>query len=188
MKNNVLLDKNAGSRKLRDSCNEQGIVQCFLLPKAIRDTATDPDVAEFAVEHDDFILTFDRGFCDEASRVLAGRNPGVLLLREDDGSVKRITIKTAMAILSQFKEQFQEWPQVPCKNSVGGTYGNPRDRLSHVERRTHVVRLAVSKSTRLAEAVEANAGGYRFGAYRARTVTVVALAPGLSPFNKYILP
>jgi predicted nuclease of predicted toxin-antitoxin system len=62
--NNVLLDKNAGSRKLRDSCNEQGIVQCFLLPKAIRDTATDPDVAEFAVEHDDFILTFDRGFCD----------------------------------------------------------------------------------------------------------------------------
>ena len=23
-----------------------------------------------------------------------------------------------MAILSQFKEQFQQWPQVPCKNSV----------------------------------------------------------------------
>ena len=116
--NNVLLDKNAGSRKLRDSCNEQGIVKCFLLPTAIRDTATDPEVAEFAVEHDDFILTFDRGFCDEASRALAGRNPGVLLLREDDGSVKRITIKAAMAILSQFKEQFQEWPKVPCKNSV----------------------------------------------------------------------
>jgi predicted nuclease of predicted toxin-antitoxin system len=116
--NNVLLDKNAGSKKLRDSCNEQGIVRCFLLPRQIRDTATDPEVAEFAIEHDHFILTFDRGFCDEASRALAGRNPGVLLLREDDGSVKHISRKGAMAILSQFKQQFQEWPQVPCKNSV----------------------------------------------------------------------
>jgi len=115
--NKVLLDKNAGSNKLCDSCNKQGIVQCFLLPKSIRDTATDPEVAEFAIKHDDFIVTFDRGFCCEASAVLAGRNPGVLLLRVDDESVARISRKTATALLSTFKQEFQEWFQLPWKNS-----------------------------------------------------------------------
>jgi predicted nuclease of predicted toxin-antitoxin system len=116
--NKVLLDKNAGSNKLCDSCNKQGIVECFLLPRAIRDTASDPEVADFAIKHDDFIVTFDRGFCCEAGAVRAGRNPGVLLLREDDNSVKRISRKTATAMLSHFKQEFQDWPKVACRNSL----------------------------------------------------------------------
>ena len=113
----VLLDKNAGSNKLCNSCNSQGIVQCFLLPRLMRDTATDPEVAEFAIKQEDLIVTFDRGFCCEASTVLAGRNPGILLLRVDDGSVKRISRKLATTILSAFKQQFQDWSQVPWGNS-----------------------------------------------------------------------
>jgi predicted nuclease of predicted toxin-antitoxin system len=116
--NKVLLDKNAGSKKLCSLCNQQGIVQCFLLPRQIRDKATDLEVAEFAIDHDDFIVTFDRGFCCEAGAVLAGRNPGVLLLREDDDSVKRMSRKAATTMLSEFKQQFKEWFQVPCKNSL----------------------------------------------------------------------
>jgi len=115
--NKVLLDKNAGSKKLRDSCNQEGIVECFLLPVQIRDKATDSEVADFAIRHNDFILTFDRGFCCQASAVLAGRNPGLMLLRPDADSVQRISRKTASAMLKAFKEQFPEWAQVPSKNS-----------------------------------------------------------------------
>jgi predicted nuclease of predicted toxin-antitoxin system len=115
---NVLLDKNSGSNKLLDACNKQGIVRCFLLPVLMRDTASDAEVAEFAIRKDDFIITFDKGFCLDAAAVLAGRSPGILLLRKDDESVEKITRKVATALLSKFKAEFPEWATVPWKNSM----------------------------------------------------------------------
>ena len=44
----VQLDKNAGSKKLRDACNEQGVVRCILLPRDVRDQS-DEAVPQFAI-------------------------------------------------------------------------------------------------------------------------------------------
>lgn len=110
------LDKNAGGKKLRDLCNAQGLVRCFLLPEGVR-VAGDQEVAEFAINHQNLTLTFDRTFCFVAANVLAGRNPGLLLLRADDRSVQQISTKTAPAMLGTFKEQFPDWHLVPWRNS-----------------------------------------------------------------------
>ena len=93
--NNVLLDKNAGSKSCVIPVTSKGSSQCSLLPKAIERHGDRPRVfAEFAVEHDDFILTFDRGFCERSGAIYRWPQSGVVLfLREDDRSVKRITIK-----------------------------------------------------------------------------------------------
>ncbi len=40
----VQLDKNAGGKKLRNACNEQGAVQCELLPEDLRDKLSDEEV------------------------------------------------------------------------------------------------------------------------------------------------
>ena len=114
---NVLLDKDSGSNKLKDACNTQGIVKCFLLPILMRDSASDAEVAEFAIRKEDLIVTFDKAFCRDAASVLAGRSPGLLLLRTDDDSVARISRKVATALLSKFKDEFPEWANVPWKNS-----------------------------------------------------------------------
>jgi predicted nuclease of predicted toxin-antitoxin system len=113
----VQLDKNCGSRNLLDACNEQGLVQCHLVPQPLRDTGTDQEIAEYAIQHKNLILTFDRKFCCEAASVLAGRSPGLLLLRADRGSARQMNTKTAGNELSIFKIQFPQWHTVPWNNS-----------------------------------------------------------------------
>ncbi len=109
----VQLDKNAGSKKLRDACNEEGVVRCILLPREIRDQS-DEAVLEFAIRNGYLTLTFDRPLCVDSAQVFAGRNPGILLLRTDDGSLQRISTKTAPKLLQGFKAQFRDWHAAPC--------------------------------------------------------------------------
>jgi hypothetical protein len=113
----VLLDKNAGSKKLRDSCNEEGAVRCVLLPRLVRDSSGE-SVLNFAIANGYLTLTFDRPMMHQSGHVLAGRNPGMLLLRMDDSSVQRISTKTAPKLLHSFKTDFPEWHSVPWANSI----------------------------------------------------------------------
>jgi hypothetical protein len=112
----VQLDKNSGAKSFCKRCNEQGLVRCYLLPENVRDK-DDADVARFAIQHENLTLTFDRTFCVSAAAELAGRNPGLLLLREDDDSIRQMNTKTAPTVLRHFKQAFPDWYQVPWKNS-----------------------------------------------------------------------
>jgi hypothetical protein len=121
MERTVVLDKNSGSRKLKDACNlerDETSVRCVLLPMGIRDTDDDKVVAEFAIQNGYLTLTFDRGFCLEAASVLAGRNPGLLLLSEDHGSNKHMNSKVAQPFLKKFKADFPDWNAVPWSHSL----------------------------------------------------------------------
>ena len=112
----IQLDKNAGGKKLRDACNEEGIVCCTLLPEAFRD-ADDPDIAALGFAKGHLTLTFDRGFLREASSVLVKGNPGVLLVRADTNTPFQVSTKTAPKLLRQFKRAFPEWSSVSWENS-----------------------------------------------------------------------
>jgi hypothetical protein len=115
----VQLDKNAGGKDLRDACNRQGKVRCVLLPRRVRDTATDPEVVELGAKNRRLTLTFDKGFFASASHRLAGDHSGVLLLREDDGSLRQMSTRTAPAFLTNFKDDFgDEWHSIPWNNCV----------------------------------------------------------------------
>ncbi len=113
----VQLDKNAGSKKFRDVCNREGVVRCMLLPRNVRDQSDDT-VLEFAISNGYLTLTFDRPLCINSAHVLAGRNPGVLLLRMDDGAVQRISTQIAPKLLREFKKDFPDWHVVPWRNSI----------------------------------------------------------------------
>src|SRR5438552_17426258 len=108
----VQLDKNAGGKKLREYCNQDGAVECFLLPPAVRD-AEDADVADFGVRHGNLTLTFGKGFMLNAAPRIVGINPGILPMRTDDNSFEQVSTKTAPKMLRAFKEQFPEWHEVP---------------------------------------------------------------------------
>src|SRR5713226_2477475 len=115
----VQLDKNAGGKDLRDTCNRQGKVQCVFLPRAIRDTATDSEVVDHGAKKHRLTLTFDKGFFVSASDSLARDHSGVMLLREDDGSLRQMSTKTAPTVLADFKHKFgDEWASVPWNNCV----------------------------------------------------------------------
>jgi hypothetical protein len=113
----VLLDKNAGSKKFRDACNREGVVRCILLPRSIRDS-NDESVLEFAISNGYLTLTFDRPLFIQSAPVLSGRNPGLIVLRADDGAIHRISTKTAPKLLRDFKADFPDWYVVPWKNSI----------------------------------------------------------------------
>lgn len=115
-KREVQLDKNSGSKKLRDACNQEGAVDCYLLPLGVRD-ADDDAVLEYAISKGRLTLTFDRTILEDNPHVLAGRNPGMVLLRMDDDSSRRITRKTAMSLLRDFKQAFPEWNTVSWQHS-----------------------------------------------------------------------
>jgi hypothetical protein len=112
----VQLDENAGGKKLRDYCNGEQRVQCFLLPPRLKG-GSDCQVASFGAEHGNLTVTFDRTFACAAAPALVRCNPGLFLLRPDDGDVKQITAKSAPSILKQFKSEFPDWDTVPWRNS-----------------------------------------------------------------------
>jgi hypothetical protein len=113
----VQLDKNAGGKKLRDECNRQGVVQCVLLPPEVRDLS-DPEVVEHGIRNGYLTLTFDRGLFVNSADRLVGRNPGLLLLRADDGSCQQVSTKTAPKLLTTFKKEFPDWNLAPWQNSI----------------------------------------------------------------------
>ncbi len=118
----VQLDKNAGGKKLRNACNEQGAVQCELLPEDLRDKLSDEEVVEFGSKNGYLTLTFDTGFFISASSRLARRHSGVLILRQDYREGQKplpdVSTKTAPRILSDFKNAFPEWNSAPWDNAV----------------------------------------------------------------------
>ena len=116
MKRTVTLDKNSGSKKLRDACNQEEHVRCILLPHDIRD-ADDRTVLEFGIQNNYLILTFDKPLYSQCSHLLTRGNPGLLLLREDDGTVRHMNTKMAAPFLKKFKEDFPEWHTVGWANS-----------------------------------------------------------------------
>jgi hypothetical protein len=113
----VQLDKNAGGKKLRDACNAEGLVQCFLLPKLHRDM-NDEDVLKLAINKGNLTLTFDRPLFFTSGHVIAGQNPGGVILRMDDGSLQQMSTKTAPGVLRKFKEDFPDWCSAPWRNSL----------------------------------------------------------------------
>lgn len=113
----VQLDKNTGDKRLRDACLRQGIVGCELLPREIRD-ADDDIVLDYVFEKQCVLFTFDRRIHFQWGSVLAGRNPGILILRKDDDSLEQINTKTAPRHLQQFKTDFPAWHSVSFRNSV----------------------------------------------------------------------
>lgn len=104
----IQLDKNSGSKKLRDECNSSCGMSCQLLPRGIRD-AEDPDVIRYSHSEKRLLVTFDRALIEDYSPILCEGHSGVLLLRMDDNSVSRISRKTAQKILSNFKSDFEQW-------------------------------------------------------------------------------
>lgn len=118
----VQLDKNAGSNKLRNQCNQQNFVECHLLPMQpfdLRNKGTDREVAEFAIQHNKLTVTFDRLFTTETADILAKSNPGVLLIHMDDVVPPRtVTRKYAMEILAAFKLAFPVWHTAPWQNTI----------------------------------------------------------------------
>jgi len=116
MKRTVVLDKNAGSKKLRDACNEADVVRCILLPRDIHDQSDDVVLA-FAMNNSYLMLTFDKPLFFQNAHQLAGSNPGLLLIKEDESSIRRINTKTGAVMLKTFKSEFADWNSVPWRNS-----------------------------------------------------------------------
>lgn len=117
MKRVVRLDKNAGSQSLCKLCNDEGIVECKLLPLAVRD-GSDENVLKYIIDKGNLLLTFDRTFFIDAGPRLSDSNPGLLLIRPDDGSVRQINAKTAPKLLHDFKQAFARWDIVPWANAM----------------------------------------------------------------------
>ena len=81
--NRVQLDKNTGDRRLLTACVREGRIECDLLPPRIR--GSDDDVVlEYVIEKQSVMFTFDRDIPSEWARILAGRNPGIVILRKDE--------------------------------------------------------------------------------------------------------
>ena len=115
--NYVQLDKNTGDKRLKTACLDEGIVECGLLPTHIRDSDDDV-VLEFVIKNDFVTFTFDRRIHFEWGHILAGRNPGILILRQDDNDVRQMNTKTAPRHLQAFKQAFPDWNAVPYRHSV----------------------------------------------------------------------
>ena len=115
--NFVQLDKNTGDKRLKAACLKEGIVECDLLPRELRDEK-DAIVLEYAIRNEFVTFTFDHEIHYDCSRILAGRNPGILILRQDEAVLQQINTKTAPQHLRRFKESFPDWHAVPCRNSV----------------------------------------------------------------------
>lgn len=113
----VQLDKNAGSKKFKNACNQEGLVRCILLPRGVREKS-DAEVLDFGASNQYLTVSFDRGLFFDSGHVLVGRNPGGLLLRFDDDSIRQISTATAPKILKDFKAQFPEWHEAPWRNSI----------------------------------------------------------------------
>jgi predicted nuclease of predicted toxin-antitoxin system len=117
-KRSVQLDKSAGGRKLRDLCNAEGSVACYLLPESIRDTATDAEVVLFAKKRGNLTVTFDVGFAVSAKDALSPGHPGILILREDDSSLRQLTTKTAPQLLGKLKNELPDWHSLPWNDAI----------------------------------------------------------------------
>jgi predicted nuclease of predicted toxin-antitoxin system len=115
----VLLDKNAGAKKLSRSCTAEGVVDCQLLPLDVRD-ADDPDVHEHARSRNALLLTNDRRLWYDSYHAVAGKTSGILLvyLDEDTGKVRQITRKTTQNLLQRFKSEFPEWHEVTWEGHI----------------------------------------------------------------------
>ena len=115
--NFVQLDKNTGDKRLKAACLKEGIVECDLLPRELRDQ-TDDVVLEYVIERNVVTFTFDQRIHTDWGEVLAGRNPGIVILRQDEDTLQQINTKTAPRFLRKFKGSFPDWHTVPCRNSV----------------------------------------------------------------------
>lgn len=113
----VLLDKNAGDRRWRNACRQENLVDCDLLPRRLRD-APDTQVLEFAIENNRLVVTFDRLIAEQCCTVLAGSNPGILIIRMDDDSLQRISTRTAPKIVAEFKAAVPDWHELIWRNVV----------------------------------------------------------------------
>ena len=113
----IQLDKNTGDKRLRDACQLEGIVGCELLPRSVRDE-TDDVVLEYIIREQFVTFTFDRSIHQMWGHILAGRNPGLIILRADDDSIRQINTKTAAPELRRFKREFPQWNQVSYQHSV----------------------------------------------------------------------
>jgi hypothetical protein len=115
--NFVQLDKNTGDKRLRDACLKDGVVTCDLLPKEVRDEEDDV-VLQYVIDNQFVMFTFDRRIHFEWGHLLAGCNPGILILRKDDDSLQQINTRTAPKHLSNYKDAFPDWHTVPYRHSV----------------------------------------------------------------------
>jgi hypothetical protein len=115
--NFVQLDHNAGDKRLKAACLAEQIIDCDLLPRQLRDR-DDATVLEYIIQHEFVMFTFDRNIHHEWGTILAGRSPGIVVMRQDDEVLQQINTRTAPRYLSEFKRVFPDWHTVPCRNSV----------------------------------------------------------------------
>jgi hypothetical protein len=115
----VQLDKNSDAKKLFLSCNAQGLVTCFRLPRSLRDEGDDKVLAH-AISRDRVLLTYDRTIITEFWQVVAGGCPGVVILAQDDHGpfTRQMTYPAAVKILANFKQDFPQWHAVSWDNSI----------------------------------------------------------------------
>jgi predicted nuclease of predicted toxin-antitoxin system len=115
--NDVQLDKNSYSRRLRDECNQEGAVTCCAPPHNLLN-APDDEVLSFANQQGRLLLTFDRAIAFEWRDTLIHGFPGILILALEDNSVRRMSRKVATSLLRRFKSDCPAWPAFSCRNSV----------------------------------------------------------------------
>lgn len=113
----IQLDKNTGDKRFKAACMDERIVDCDLLPRRVRDKEDD-EVLEYVIEQELVIFTFDNKIHFDWGSVLCGRNPGIIILRQDQHVLQQINTKTAPRHLKRFKKSFPQWHTVPYRNSV----------------------------------------------------------------------
>src|SRR5437899_1267257 len=79
---------------------------------------SDEEVLDFGATNSYLTLSFDKTLFFGSGHVIVGRNPGGLILREDDDSIRQMSTRTAPKLLGAFKEQFPDWHTLPWNNSI----------------------------------------------------------------------
>lgn len=115
--NDVQLDKNSYARRLRDECNQEGVIRCYAPPHRLLNAA-DEQVIGFAREHGRLLLTYDRSIAYDWPQALADGFSGILILALEDNSPRQMTRSIAMRMLRQFKDECPGWRALDCRNSV----------------------------------------------------------------------
>ncbi len=110
------LDENTNSRKLAESCKEQGFVDVWRLPPELKG-AKDPDVLEYVLPSGRTLLTNDRQIHLDHLAHIPSTHSGILIVAKVSSPTTIRGVDVA-SILSKFKKQFPDWHRLALRNSI----------------------------------------------------------------------
>ena len=117
----IQLDESITSKKFARNCKEGGKSHPVQFPRLFKGKSIkDPVVQNYCAKRNLPILTFDRKFLRDNFKKFVQQHPGIIIIALNRLRRNKvfITVRHAALILNRFKNDFPNWNNTSCYNSI----------------------------------------------------------------------